>query len=328
MGRVDDARADRLRVGYPGVTLGLDFEGPAVSLRAASSTGNSRLAVSIDAGPARVVRVPRIETDLVLAEGLGPGPHHVDVVHRSETWQGVVTVRGFRVPSPGRVLPARQLPARRLLFIGDSVTCGEAIDREPACHNDAAGGADATQSYGMLLGRMLNAQVQLVCFGGRGLIRDWRGNRRVPNAPRFYDLALADGPTNAKWVHARYIPDVVVISLGTNDFNLDLGPFPDREELVTAYVALLRAVRQHAPAAHIFVTDGALVSDETQPERHQRTTLLAFITETARRMADPRVHVFAASHQAGDACNPHPTREQHAAMAAELLPAIRAATSW
>jgi hypothetical protein len=30
-------------------------------------------------------------------------------------------------------------------------------------------------SYGMLMAKQLNAQVQLVCYGGRGLVRTWDG---------------------------------------------------------------------------------------------------------------------------------------------------------
>ena len=112
----------------------------------------------------------------------------------------------------------------------------------------------------MLLARALSAQAQLVCYGGRGLIRDWRGRRDVPNGPQIFDLAVADDRPRAVWDHASYLPDVVVVSLGTNDFNLALGPFPEREEFVTAYVAFVRAIRARYPAAAIILTEGARVA--------------------------------------------------------------------
>jgi hypothetical protein len=40
----------------------------------------------------------------VLADGLTAGPHVVDVVHRTETWQGIMTVRGFQLGPGGRWL--------------------------------------------------------------------------------------------------------------------------------------------------------------------------------------------------------------------------------
>ena len=124
-------------------------------------------------------------------------------------------------------------------------------------------------SYGMRLGRALSAQAQLVCYGGRGLIRDWRGRRDVPNAPQFFDLAVVDElprlHPRATWDHAAYLPDVVVVSLGTNDFNLALGTFPEREEFVAAYVAFARAIRARYPRAAIILTEGAIVSDDDDP---------------------------------------------------------------
>jgi len=327
MGRVDRSQPDRLRIGYPGVTLRLRLEGPALYLRASSTTAASRLDVSIDAAAPRMVAVPKIEAEIVLAEGLTAGAHTVEVVHRTETWQGVVTVAGFRLAPGGRLLPPPAWPARRLLVIGDSVTCGEAIDRTDVCLKDSATW-DPVASYGMVLGRALEAQVHLVCYGGRGLVRDWRGKTNVLNAPQFFDLAVPEERRAPRWEHAGYVPDAVVVSLGTNDFNLDIGDLPAREEWVGAYVAFARAIRARYPQAQVFLTEGAIVDDEKDPRRPQRAVLRAYIDEAVRRARDPRLHAIRSRHYPGDACNPHPTRAQHAAMARDLEPDIRAALGW
>ena len=80
--------------------------------------------------------------------------------------------------------------------------------------------------------------------------------------------------------------------------------------------------------AAILLTEGAIVSDETDARRPQRTVLRDYIAETVRRAGDAGIRAVPAQHYPGDACNPHPTREQHAAMARDLEPAIRAATGW
>ena len=180
----------------------------------------------------------------------------------------------------------------------------------------------------MRLGRALDAQVHLACYGGRGLIRDWRGLASVANAPQFFDLAIVDPPTPIVWDHAAYTPDVVVVSLGTNDFNLKLGAFPPRDGYVAAYVDFVRAIRRRYPAARIFLPEGAIVSDDTAPQRPQKTALRAAIAETARRLGDANVSVVQATHYPGDTCNAHPTSEQHAQMARDLEPAIRRTMGW
>jgi lysophospholipase L1-like esterase len=328
MGRVDATTPTRLRMGYPGVTFRLRFEGSTLSMRAAASTPNCYVSIIVDGADPRVLRLPQEEVDVVLAEGLSPGEHTVEVIHRTETWVGVVTILGFRLAPEGRLLVPHPWPRRRMLFIGDSVTCGEAIERPPDWKKDRPASWNPYLSYGMLLARTFDAQAHLVCFGGRGLLRDWLGRRDVLNAPQFFDLAVPDEKDPPAWDHSAYIPDVVFVSLGTNDFSLGIGGFPARDEWVAAYVHLVRAIRARYPLAHIFLTEGAIVNDIADPTRPQKTVLRAYLAESASRLADSKVHVLESQHYPGDASDAHPTGPQHAAMARDLEPLIRAAVGW
>jgi lysophospholipase L1-like esterase len=327
MGRVDRTDPRRLRIGYPGVSLRLRFEGTRLSLRAASTSRSSVLSVRVDGGPARPLRLEKGESELLLAEGLPRGAHSLELLHRTETWQGIVTVHGFGLETSARLLAPEPWPARRVLVIGDSVTCGEGIERRADCKKDSSAW-NPSLSYGMLLAQALEAQCHLVCYGGRGLIRDWRGNRNVLNAPQFFDLAVPETRAKATWDHALYTPDVVLVSLGTNDFHLGLGALPDREEYVSAYVAFVTRIRARYPSASVLLTEGAIVSDDADPKRPQRTTLRAYLSETVRRLGDARVEFVESRYYPGDRCDPHPTREQHAAMARDLEAAVRRAAGW
>ena len=328
MGRVERPDRMHLRMGYPGVTLRVRFEGPEILLRASSTTGDSRLDVSVDGAAPTVVRVAQEEGDLVLTSGLPAGPHTVDVVHRTEAWQGIVTVRGFVLPRGGRTLAPQPWPSRRLLFIGDSVTCGERVERPATCGpKDAARDSNGFLSYGMIAARALDAQAHLVCYGGRGLVRDWEGKRDVLNAPQFFRLSVADAEHLPAWSHAAYAPDAVVVSLGTNDFNLSQGALPERAGWVSAYVRFVKDIRAAHPQALILLTEGAIVNDATDPQRPTRTVLREYIRETVRRVGDPRVRAFESQHYPGDDCDAHPTRAQHEAMARDLEPVLREALS-
>jgi len=327
MGRVERPEPGRIRFGYPGVTLRLRFEGESLGLRASAETPNTHLAVIVDGASPRLVRLPRGESDTMLADGLGRGPHLVDVVHRTETWMSVVNVRGLLLPSGGRLLEPPPWPRRRLLFVGDSVTCGERIDRQLG-ETEPFASSNGYLSYGMRLARALGAQCHLVCYGGRGLVRDWRGRTDVLTGPRLFDLAVADEIGGPTWDHASYVPDLVFVSLGTNDFNLDLGPLPEREAFVSAYVRFVRSIRSRYPDAQVFLTEGAIVNDEADARRPQKTVLREYLAETARRLADARLRVVPSQHYPGDAQNVHPTNEQHAAMARDFEPVIRQAMGW
>jgi lysophospholipase L1-like esterase len=326
MGRVvvDDGA---LRFGYPGVTLRVAFEGASLSMRASSTTGKSRLAVLVDDAPPVTVRLPQQENEVTLVEGLGDGPHHVDIVHRTETWQGIVRVSGFRLGAEGRWLAPRAWPERRLMFIGDSVTSGEGAGRGTECSDDAAVGADAYSSYGMRLARALEAQVHLVSYGGRGLLRDWQGKADVLNAPQFFQLSIAEESPKVLWNHASYRPDLVVVSLGTNDFNRELGPAPKRADWLTAELAFVRSLRALYPNARIILTEGAMLGDD-DPKRRDRSTLRSYLEDVARQLGDDGVRFVPSTQYPGDACNAHPTGEQHAAMAADLEPAAREMLGW
>ncbi len=328
MGRVDPTALPRLRFGYPGVTLRLRFEGSSLAMRAIASTPNCHLDVLVDGGEQRLVHLTQGESEVTLASALPAGEHSVDVVHRTETWVGVVTVVGFRLPEGGQLLAPNPWPQRRLLFLGDSVTCGEGVERSPGHRQGLASDWNPYLSYGMRLARTFDAQGHLVCYGGRGLTRDWQGKRDVLNAPQFFDLAVPDELGAPAWDHSLYVPDVIVVSLGTNDFNLAIGEFPEREEWVTTYVRFVRAIRSRYPEAHIFLTEGAIVNDSSPPGRAQKSVLRSYLAEIAARLADPRVHVFESRHYPGDETDAHPAAAQHAAMARDVEPIIRAAVSW
>jgi Carbohydrate esterase 2 N-terminal/GDSL-like Lipase/Acylhydrolase family len=316
-------------MGFPGVTIRLAFEGPTLAIRVADTTGHSSFAVVIDNGDPRALRCEQGVHEPLLASHLDEGRHTAEIVRQSEAWQGIVTFLGVRLAAGKSLLEPAPWPRRKLLFIGDSVTAGEMIDREPDCPGDLFGPSNARESYGMLLARALDAQSHLVAYGGRGVIRDWQGRSDVLNAPQFFDLAVPDEPGPAPaWDHALYVPDAVFVSLGTNDFNLAIGPLPEREAFVSAYVGLLRAVRERYPSALVFITEGAIVNDESDPARKPKSTLREYLDETARRLGDARVRHVEAEHYPGDACNAHPTRHQHRLMARDVEPVLREALGW
>ena len=312
-----------VRMGFPGVTAHLRFRGTGMSLRAEASSDSVDFDVSVDGAEPTLLQLKKGEGLYPLVQGAPDADHTLTITRRTESWQGVCALKQFEPATGGALLAAPELPSRKLMFIGDSVTCGEMAAWKPGDSSENLPVlTNARISYGMLLARQLGAQCALVSYGGRGIIRDWQGIRNTNNAPEFYELAMPDEPA-AHWDHSRYVPDAVGIQLGTNDFNSGL---PDEEEFVTAYVELLRKVRRDAPKAWIVIMDSPILNDDAKGPKH--SVLHAYLEEIARRVRDDRVVVASIKRYPGVPGNGHPTGAEHEAMADELEPMFRRVLGW
>jgi lysophospholipase L1-like esterase len=329
LGRVDKTDPAAPRFGYPGTGWAIRFVGSSLTVGVDSDSATSALTLVLDGkqlpvailqqGPNLVeVVVPAVAWDSAKVA------HTLQVIKRTETWQGVITFRGLTMGA-SMLLSAPQLPQRRLMFIGDSVTCGTGVNNNSTCKNPVTDPAsDAYDSYGMLLGRRLDAQVQLVCYGGRGLERDYHGfgvTEGVLNAPQFLDLAIAadDPKKRAPWNVASYTPDAIVVSLGTNDFSLQPTKPLDASKWVGDYVALLKRLRAEYPQAVILGTEGAIV---TNPLLRQ------YIQQSVAKAHDPKILWAESHHYPGNGCDGHPSREQHVHMAEDFEVVLREQLGW
>lgn len=315
MGRLAETPEGAVRFAYPGVRLSFGFTGTALSVDASSSGAHSYLEAVIDGGLPQRIKVGSAKATYALLEAAAPGRHTVEIMHRSETWHGVVTLTGFHVD--GELMAAPTQAQRRMLVLGDSVTCAEGAGQRVGKKDSSW--TDPRHSYGMLAAQALDAQVHLVCHGGRGLVRSWNGRLDEHNLADFYELAIADAAQPVRWDHSRYQPDLIVSAIGTNDFSSGI---PAREAYVAAYVKLVRTLLRNHPQAQVVLTEGAILHGEN------KALLGAYIAETVRRLDDRRVHALGSEHHAGDPQDAHPTGAQHAAMARELAPQLRKLMGW
>lgn len=320
-GRVATA-SGAVRLGFPGTTLRFRAQAAAIQLRVHSTTDDACFDVRVDEGTPRFVRLKKGESTVHLVP---PGPaatHSVEVIRRTESWQGVCEIRALEIAS-GRLLNPPTRPNRRLLFIGDSVTCGQGADHAAGPTAQSPERSKASDAYGMLLARRMHAQCHLVSYGGRGIIRDWQGIRATHNAPQFYELTLPDDPSSP-WDHSRYVPDAIGICLGTNDFSQGI---PDQNEFVNAYVEFVRKVRRDAPHAFIFVIDSPILND-APGEAPKRSASAAYLDEVVRKVGSARVRRAAIRHYPGAPDDAHPTGADHRGIADELEPMFRSAMGW
>lgn len=325
MGRVRESSRG-VGLGFPGVSLVFRVRGETVAIDLHAGSADCAIEVSIDGGDWKKIRLDEGEARVTVADRLaGDVSHEVRVVRCNESWEGVLEVRGIVLPANAALLEAPRMPDRRLLFIGDSITVGSANECLPPDFVKAPRGTNANKSFGMELGRRLDAQVHLVACGGRGLIRDWLGNdnTKTNNAPVFFELAMPDDPS-AKWDHSRYTPQVIVIGLGANDFSVGI---PEESVWVSAGDAFLKRIRQVHPRSHVILTNSPDFSNRKDNGDFAKAAALEHyldgIIHLSRDRGDTRVEKVLLQHQPGTEHDSHPTTPQHLLIADDLEPAIR-----
>lgn len=321
-GRIATDPSGGVQMGFPGVITRLRFRGNAISVSAEASSDTVYFDLKVDRAAPILLRLRKGEAEYSLLRDGSLAEHTIELIRRTESWQGVCRFRAFTLEGEGSILAAPAPPLRRLMFIGDSVTCGSMTAWEPGREHADPINSNACASYGMMLAQKFGAQCHLVSCGGRGLIRDWQGIRDLRAAPQFYDVAIPDDLTTP-WDPQRYVPDAIGIQLGTNDFSSGI---PDEVEFIRAYVEFVQKVRRDAPSAFIFLMESPILNDEARGPR--RSVLRAYLEQIVKRMGSDRVILAPVKHAPGVPGDGHPSRQEHESMAAELEPVLHRALGW
>ncbi|HXQ81605.1 MAG TPA: GDSL-type esterase/lipase family protein [Opitutaceae bacterium] len=327
MGRVEFSE-QRAEMGFPGITVRFVYSGPAPVMRLTGDSQNCFFNLSCNGWDPVVIKLNQGENEIPLPTGIAPrGGWLIELVRRTESWMGTASFDGLLLPAGCELLAPPAWPKRKLMFIGDSLTCGEYNERFPQENDSTPRSTNAARSYGMLLARWLGAQVHLVSCGGRGITRDWSGKRDVNIVPVFFARTLPD-KAGSVWDHSRYLPDVIVINDGT-DF--DAGP-QDEATFTDAYAAFVGQVRSAYANAYILLSESGFQSDGSDGRpRTARDQLLRTIREVAerrQRSGDYRIRVVRTGFFPGTPTNGHLVAFQHEQIALDLLGPIREVTGW
>jgi len=318
VGRVEVGSSGDARYAWPGTGFVARFRGTGVAVRLRDD-GNEHQPV-IDGRPvARLVTRSAVER-YVVAEGLAPGEHTLEVYRRTEALFGVTTFLAVEVEN-GRLLDAGPAPARRVEVVGDSISCGYGNEgATPDCRFSAAT-ENHWESYGAVLARSLGAELATVAWSGRGVVRNY-GGEPGDLMGTLYDRTLPESPTS-RWVQ-RPSNDAVIVNLGTNDFST--APDPDEESFARAYAALLEQIRRANPRAFIVCTIGPMLAGD---DLERAETAIAAAVARRRAAGDALVAVHRmATPNTNPGCDWHPALATHRRMAAELATPIRAALGW
>ena len=177
----------------------------------------------------------------------------IRIVKMSENQYAYTAVKKFFMDQ-GAVTERTREKAKRIEFIGDSITCGYGNEAEPG-EGFATGTENPWKAYGALTARKLDCDFTLVAWSGIGVLSSWvPPEAEEPNITRLmmtrypyvdYELfqRMSWYPIEA-YHYAEDSCDLLVVNLGTNDASYTRG-HGDRIHLFQ--MAYLEAVAFAAP---------------------------------------------------------------------------------
>lgn len=348
VGRFDTRSTDGPTCAWPGCRIIARFEGTAVSAKLEEIVESwmdgapSEWDVVVDGAVTKKLVMTVGTNDYDLADGLAAGKHVVELYKRSETQNGKTRFRGFDYKG-GTLLAPPVAPARRIEIIGDSQPAAfgiEGVGQGPDCpDNDwAAKWQNFHRSFGAKLGETFNADVQGTVYSGKGLVKNiWRPDNEP--MPTIFDRADPLEPGSI-WDFTKFVPDVVVVMLGGNDFaqgqpdESNGGGPATPGEFAAATDALAGTLRAKYPQAHVYLALSPSVTDADPAGRNSRTNVKNAFSgvATARTGAgDTKIHfveppVAQASELTG--CNGHGSPAYHERVAGDLAAVIKTHLNW
>jgi lysophospholipase L1-like esterase len=320
-----------------GSTLQIRFEGTGLSLRLDdASQGHDPSGAPMqdayevlldDAAPTVLTTSPG-EASYEVASGLPNATHTVTLVKRTESMVGSTTLLGAEAEG-GHLLDPPAHSNRRVEFIGDSTVSGYGDEgATPDCSFSSAT-ENHYASFAHLTAARLSAEEISVSYSGRGVARNIDGSTDG-TLPQLYGRAVLSDD-KSQWNFGQWVPQVVVIDLGTNDF---VAGLPDADAFVGAYEAFVRQVRGHYPDAQILVTLGPLLGDSfpanAKLRTHAREDLTRAVTEL-NAAGDAKVHFFEfpeLTDLKAMGCDYHANVAAHAQLADAMAGALHDLMGW
>lgn len=322
-GRFDRSDPKGPRCAWPGSAVTVAFQGSGVAFMLRDSEAEDYVLAVVDGKTGSVFKVTREENTFRAAAGLAPGRHVVTLFKRTEPLVGTLQLCGIQLDEGAVLLDPPERPARRILFVGDSITCGYGNLAKAKEEHFSPATEDNYQAYGALTARALAADYTAIAWSGKCLAG---ANSIVP----LFEFSLP-GHEQCVWAFAETPPDVVVINLGTNDFR---QKNPDRQGWIEAYCAFIRRIRKLAPNAQVYCLLGSMMNDYYPAGNKSLTTIRGYVQEVVERChsgGDKAVHLAECAPQLpehGYGADWHPNVKTHQVMADTLLAVIRKDLAW
>ena len=308
MGRIDFSNPLRPAFWQPGVSIDCVFSGDSCGViiedEVRWGSNHNYIEIVLDNKPVRLKLSKAIDTIWVVGTPKKVW-HSLQLCKNTEANIGGLVFGGILCKNLRK--PALNY-VTAIECIGNSITCGTGSDVSeiPCGKGNWYDQHNAYLSYGMLLGRKLNAQVHLTSVSGIGLMHSCC-NLPVTMPAVFDKINMSEN--KLPWDFKNYQPSIVTICLGQNDGVQDSSVF------VSNYLRFIKDLRSKYPAAN-FICLSSPMADNTLKAFMIKT--IQSVVAVAKASGDNKVSSYFFTKQYHAGCDGHPSLAEHEEIAGEL----------
>lgn len=313
--------ASGFAVAFEGSRLEAEF----VATECGRPQGEASLAVVVDDAPfcsAKKIVLNQSDALYLLADNLPPTRHVVRVYKRTES---ACSLTGWRLlKTDGHFVPLHDPKRLKIEYFGDSITAGNGVEGVEGDNEFETRTENALISYASLTAEKLEADFSIIAIGGYAAYKSpWNAGAPIKSIPAMFSFADCTWSTTKEnaipWDHRLYLPDLVVINLGTNDdeYLLPLKEGEQEKECLAfkkTMVAFIDEIRRSYPDVTIIVSIGMI-----------KVSLVTSLLKEVVSSYPDRVyfHEFSSLQAGGFMANGgHPNRAMHQEAAEELVSLI------
>lgn len=259
-GRIDFSDPEAPKYCWSGVIIEAAFTGSTIGMKIDHS--NAYYDIEVDDSRDTLIHVTS-SGEYVFDKNLPDGNHTVKIKLRSEDHNTVASFQGLLIADGGKIISTPPKPTRKIEFIGDSYTAGygvESLQRE--CYTSRTNDTlnrytNAHTAFAANVTKAFHAQSIILGWSGAGLVKNYEETTTKRSSTPFsyyYDRVL-DANNEKPWDYTSWIPELVVICLGTNDYtynrNPSSNPAPDDSMYIGDYHKFIARILNNYPDASI-----------------------------------------------------------------------------
>ncbi|MGN0643279.1 MAG: SGNH/GDSL hydrolase family protein [Huintestinicola sp.] len=317
---------------FTGTKCTVTVKGDSTATQADYADGYARIAIYVNGERVVDDMVNEAEKVYTVIESDTETTAEIKIVKLSESANSLCGIG--TIEADGEIAPAAE-KKYKIEFIGDSITCGYGVDDEDRDHHFSTTTEDVTKTYAYKTCENLDADYSMVSLSGHGIISgysDGKTQQKNQIMPKYYDsfgfsygtFGSGKKAADIEWDHSSFVPDVVVINLGTNDASW-CGNEEDRlMDYLNSYKEFIGDIREDNPDAYILCTLG-IMGDSLYPfveEAVNQYTAESGDTKVSSMKFDVQ------NQNDGYAADWHPTEATHGKAAEKLTAEIKAVMGW